>query len=234
MVFLFFTSAYLFFKTYGFPFSGSLVLCLTIAFSQFHSSKTLRPNLNFLIFPASICAVSFWDGTAAESILDLVCLSLAGMISSGGFSFLGSRSPAFRETLGVLILAGSCILSFSRRELSPFLIPALSLFLILSIPKQVRIIILGLCVLLSGVWILYEPAHPGLEPSLFKSVLLFLGMFWVIWKGNKDLLSGLLFSTFFFLICLSKPGEELMILTCGLFFSYLQEAAWGLDSGTEV
>ncbi|WP_243396250.1 hypothetical protein [Leptospira hartskeerlii] len=81
---------------------------------------------------------------------------------------------------------------------------------------------------------LYEPAHPGLEPSLFKSALLFLGMFWVIWKGNKDLLSGILFSTFFLLICLSKPGEELMILTCGLFFSYLQEAAWGLDSGTEV
>ncbi|EMK01852.1 hypothetical protein AB3N61_07560 [Leptospira sp. WS58.C1] len=234
MVFLFFTSAYLFFKTYGFPFSGSLVLCLTIAFSQFHSSKTLRPNLSFLLFPASLCVLSFWDGTSAEFILDLVSLSLAGMISSGGFSFLGSRSPAFRETLGILILAGSCILSFSRRELSPFLIPALSLFLIFSVPKQVRILILGICVLVSGAWILYEPPHPSLGPSLFKSVLLFLGMVWVLWKGKKDFLSGLLFSTFFLLICLSKPGEELMILACGLFFSYLQEAAWGLDSGTEV
>ncbi|TGL62357.1 hypothetical protein [Leptospira sarikeiensis] len=234
MVFLTFTSAYLFFKTYGFPFSGCLVLCLTIAFSQFHSSRNLKTNLGILLFPASLCLISLWDGSSPESILDLVSICLAGMISSGGFSFLGTRSPAFKETLGVLILAGACILSFSRRELSPFLLPVLSLFIIFSIPKRIRILILSGCILISVIWILFNWENSGSEPSLFKSTFMSLGIFWVIWKGKGDPLSKILFSVLFFLICISRPGEELMILSLGLFFSYLQEAAWGLESGSEV
>ncbi|TGJ99358.1 hypothetical protein EHO59_15970 [Leptospira semungkisensis] len=234
MVFLFFTSTFLFFKTYGFPFSGALVLCLTLALSQFHSVRSLRPGFGFLLLPACICAISLWDGSSPEEILDIICISLAGMIWGGGFSFLGARFPAFKEVLATLLLAIACMLSFARREYSPFLLPLLSLELLPSVSKRFRYGILLIANLAAFFLIGEDKSDLLSEPSWIKSVLLYLGMVWVLKKGSSEFLSKFLYFTFFFLISLTHPGKEFVILSLGLYFSYLQEGTWGLESGREA
>ncbi|TGJ98551.1 hypothetical protein EHQ53_02180 [Leptospira langatensis] len=231
MVFLFFTSTFLFFKAYGFPFSGALVLCITLALSQFHSP---RSRLGFLLLPACICVLSLWDGSSPEEILDIICISLAGMIWGGGLSFLGARLPAFKEVLATLLLAIACMLSFARREYSPFLIPLLSLELLPSVPKQFRYGILLFANIAASFWIFSGPYDLASEPSLVKVALLSLGMVWVLRKGSTEFLSKFLYFTFFLLISLSHPGKEFVVLGLGLYFSYLQEGTWGLESGREA
>lgn len=235
MVFLFFSIAFLFFKTYGFPFSGSLILGLTLALSQFHSAKSLRPGAMFLLFPASICFLSLWDGSSPEEILDLLCVSLAGIISGGGFSFLSARSPAFREIVGILLLGSSCVLSYSRRDLSPFLVPCMAVLLTTSLSKKSRSLFLSFAILVGIAFLFLNPNDHESEISFFKLLVLSVGIgFVLIWKGRTDFIGGFLYFTFFLLVCLSGPGKEFTLFTLSLFFSYLQEGGRVLESGGEI
>ncbi|MFB5650454.1 hypothetical protein ACE5IS_07420 [Leptospira wolffii] len=234
MVFLFFSTAFLFFKTYGFPFSGALILCLTLALSQFHSARSLKPGVGFLFFPACLCVLSLWDGSSPEDILDLLCISLAGIVSGGGFSFLSNRSPAFKEAVGLLLLASSCILAYARRDFSPFLVPLMAVIVIPFFSKGFRMAVLGSFCVASLIWLFFTDASPVPEPSFYKSILLYLGLGWVLTRGRIDPASRLLFFVFFLLITVSHPGKEFALFSLGLFFSYLQEGTLGPESGSEI
>ncbi|PJZ68390.1 hypothetical protein CH373_05815 [Leptospira perolatii] len=238
MVFLLFSSAFVFFKTYGFPFSGSILLGLSLALTKFHSSKPARPRIIFLGFPLLLLLVSLWDGSSPEDILDLVCITLAGMQAGNGTIGLRTRSASVKDGLLIFLLLFSMILSYSRKELSTFLSPALFLLFPKYSKRQITVPVLIIFLLIVGIFLgATESEHPS-EPSLIKSFLLFSGVCLALFSKSlgddkKRVGEKMLFLACFLLVSLGSPGQEFTGYSLGLFFSYLQEEQEGLESETE-
>ncbi|WP_246032045.1 hypothetical protein [Leptospira fluminis] len=225
MVFLLFVSAFLFFKTYDFPFSGTLVLGLTLATSlDFRESMRKFPPV-FLTFPTLLCLLSLWDGSSPEDILDLISISLAGILSyRESLRFDGNYKSVPAEAILALLLACGLIFSYSREEFSAFLSPALALlFLKKGFGKKIRILLLLALLSLSAIHLYgINPSLPT-EPSFSKSILICSAMGLLLFYGKEALIEKILFLFSFLAVSASHPGPEFPGYSLGLFFSYLQE-----------
>ncbi|EQA38107.1 hypothetical protein LEP1GSC047_4368 [Leptospira inadai serovar Lyme str. 10] len=233
MVFLLFTSAFLFFKSYNFPFSGVLILGVTLTSSMLVRSGIKPLNPFVLLFPLTLCITSLWDGSSPEDILDLICLSLAGIISCRDISrFRGPSISIFREGVFSLLFACGIIFSYSKEEYSAFLAPGMGvLFLRGILGKKLRTVLLSLLLVASTIgFLVSDPSQPS-EPSFAKAILLCSAIGILLFYGKEGEGSEkIIFLLSFLLVAASRPGPEFPGYTVGLFFSYLQEETQEPDS----
>ncbi|EQA43375.1 hypothetical protein LEP1GSC050_1561 [Leptospira broomii serovar Hurstbridge str. 5399] len=233
MVFLVFTSAFLFFKSYNFPFSGVLVLGVALSSSVLVRSGSKRLNPPVLLFPLALFLTSLWDGSSPEDILDLICLSLAGIISCRDISWFRGRSISiFREGVFSLLFASGIIFSYSKEEYSTFLAPGMAvLFLRGILGKKLRTALLSLLLAATTIgFLVSDPTQPS-EPSFSKAILLCSAIGILLFYGKEGEGSEkIIFLLSFLLVAASRPGPEFPGYTVGLFFSYLQEETQEPDS----
>lgn len=196
-------------------------------------SEIRRLNPVVLLFPFALFLASLWDGSSPEDILDLICLSLAGIIACRDISWFRGRSVSiFREGVFSLLFACGIIFSYSKEELSTLLAPGMAVFFLRGIlGKKLRTVLLSLLLAATTIgFLLSDPTQPS-EPSFAKAILLCsaIGLLLFYGKGGEGS-EKIIFLLSFLLVAASKPGQEFPGYTVGLFFSYLQEETQEPDS----